>query len=94
MKPAVRVYLAERARRLLDSYIERFELELDACSPPRHLEAVAMVCTLSLDRLEELGGRTAETVAYTSRMAQLTRRGVEMWTRPVPRTTPCLRLVK
>ena len=91
----MRLYLAERARRQLDNYIERFGLEIDARSPPRHLEAVAMVCTLLLDRIEELGGRTTETVAYTSQLAQLTRRGVELWTpRPGAARAPCLRLVK
>lgn len=97
---ARRLYLVQRTRKSLDTYLERFELELDAESCPRHLESVAMVCTLLLDRLEELTGRTVETVAYTRRMGILTRRGVEMWT-PLPespapgvaKAKPRLRLV-
>lgn len=96
---ARRLYMAQRTRKSLERYIERFELELDAESCPRHLESVAMVCTLLLDRLEENTGRTEETVAYTRRLQALTARGVEMWTPCAPcagpaKARPRLRLVK
>lgn len=96
---ARRLYMAQRTRKSLDRYIERFELELDAESCPRHLESVAMCCSLLLDKLEEMTGRTEETIAYTRRLQALTARGVEMWTPcehgPGPvKARPRLRLVK
>lgn len=96
---SVRLYMAQRTRKSLDRYIERFVFELDAESTPRHLETVAMCCTLLLDKLEEMTGRTEETVSYTRRLQALTARGVEMWTPcdgcPGPaKAKPRLRLVK
>ena len=93
---ARRLYMAQRTRKTLDKYIERFELELDAESTPRHLETACMVCTLLLDKLEGMTGRTEETVAYTRRLQALTARGVAMWT-PAPgpvKARPRLRLVQ
>lgn len=96
---SLRLYMAQRTRKSLETYLGRFELELDAESCPRHLEAVAMVCSLLLDKLEETTGRTEETVSYTRRIGALTRRGVEMWLPAAPgpglaKAKPRLRLVK
>lgn len=92
---ARRLYLAQRTRKSLDEYLGRFELELDAESCPRHLEHVAMCCSLLLDRLEVHTGRTEETAAYARRIGALTRRGVEMWlpARGPVKARPRLKLV-
>ena len=95
-----KLYMAQRTRKSLDEYIGEFEFELAAQSCPRHLTHVAYVCSLLLDKLEEMTGRTEETVAYTRQLRALNTRGVEMW-RPRPddgpgpvKARPRLRLVQ
>lgn len=81
---------AQRVRDELEEYLSRFDLELRLQSPPRHLDPIAVVCTLLLEKLVRISGGTVETNALAARIEALVSRGIALWKQP----TKCpLRLV-
>lgn len=94
MNRSERLYQAAKTRTELDEYLGRFRFELDCESTPRHLENVARVCALLLDRLVLLVGESLDTQAYRQQIHQYAREATEMWA-PLKqeRVRPSLRLI-
>ncbi|HEU4582687.1 MAG TPA: hypothetical protein VFS67_30730 [Polyangiaceae bacterium] len=87
-----KLLLAHKTREQLEDYLSRYDLEIRLQSPPRHLEPIATVCALLLDRLSACTGATLETRAFADRIGTLTARAIEIWKRPA--AAPVLRLVQ
>jgi len=88
-----KLLLAHKTREQLEDYLSRSDLEIRLQSPPRHLEPLATVCALLLDRLSACTGPTLETRAFADRIGALTARAIEIWKRPAASVIP-LRVVQ
>ncbi len=82
MSRTARILEAERARKGLEDYLSRWDLEIRVGSPPRHLEPIGEVCRLELSNLERATGETTESHAFAQRIECLATRSVELWKRP------------
>lgn len=88
-----KLLVAQQTRAQLEDYLARYDLEIRLQSPPRHLEPIATVCALLLDRLRACTGATLETRAFADRIGALTARAIEIWKRPAASVVP-LRVVQ